>query len=124
MLAMGIVTLAPAPTALFQTASMLGCEMCSVTGLLVYFLPSKTSARKTTESPIEMAACMSLPPGTGWREMTVAPKAVPYHLMAFSAPSMDKYGVTVRGTTPAGAASGLRAGGVSVPGAHLLGVLR
>src|SRR6266545_3319574 len=64
--------------------------------------PGNSSDIITIESPILITAFMIVPPGPGAREISFAPNAFLYQSIAWPAPWMAKYGVTVR--SPAGIA--------------------
>src|SRR3989442_11640737 len=64
--------------------------------------PGNSSDIITIESPILITAFMIVPPGPGAREISFAPKAFLYQSIAWPAPLMARYGVTVR--SPAGIA--------------------
>src|SRR5205809_2638285 len=62
--------------------------------------PGNSSDIITIESPILITAFMIVPPGPGAREISFAPNAFLYQSIAWPAPWMARYGVTVR--RPAG----------------------
>src|SRR5437867_4403263 len=58
--------------------------------------PGNSSDIITIESPILITAFMIVPPGPGAREISFAPNAFLYQSIAWPAPWMARYGVTVR----------------------------